>query len=278
MRYLIAVLGGALLALAPAAPAQAVDLLVLQGESAEIGGSPSFGFVYVDGTLRLNSDTQLTAGSIYFGPNATIDTCFVPGTGPGTGTNQCVNGRSFTLRSPGSIVVTPALNLSGAQGTTRKGGSLDISGADVTVGGAITTSGVGGMPSGSVTIASKAGIDVGGGITALSAPVRMTAANDIQVGGDMTTNGTAATPNFGAAQAQGGGLVDLASSAGDVSVGGNINTSGRDQGAGQLYGGPGASVTLTGGGVRVGNVDTTGRHQHRPRRRGVRPHQDRRAR
>lgn len=257
MRYLLAVLVGALLALAPAS-AQAADLLLLQGDTAEIGGMNNYGFVYVDGALRLSADTGITAGSVYFGPNATIDTCFVPGTGAGTGNNQCVNGRSLTINSTGPVVLTPGLDLTGGQGPIEAGGGLNISGAGVTVGGAITTSGVGGATSGPVTIASSAGLDVGATITALSAPVKLAAAGDLQVGGDISTIGTASTPLPVPYQAQGGGVVDVSSSGGDVAIAGNIAAAGRDQGAGGLYGGNAAPVTLSGGNVRVGNVDTTG--------------------
>ena len=58
------------LLLAGAPAAHAGDLLVLDSEQATISGDQNYGFVYVDGELRLTGDTTITAGSIYLGPNA----------------------------------------------------------------------------------------------------------------------------------------------------------------------------------------------------------------
>jgi hypothetical protein len=239
------------LALAAAAPAaQAADLLLLDGEQIELQGNQDYGFVYVDGELRLTGDTTINAASVYIGPNAWLRTCYVPAAG-----DTCTAGRSLTIRSAGNLTVEPSIDLTGHSGPTRPGGSLVLSGTDVAIGGQITTSGTG-APSGGVDIGAR-GIATSGAITAYGAPVSITAGGNVSVNGDIRAEGAAQVP-APPGRLQGGAPIAISSSGGDVAVRGNVTTWGRDAGAGAGAGGHGADVSLSGGDVRVGNVDTTG--------------------
>jgi hypothetical protein len=255
IRRLAAVLAVAAAVLAAGAPAQAADLLVLDGEQQTIGGTQSYGIVYVDGELRLTGDTTIQAASVYVGPNAALRTCFVEGSGNG----GCTAGRSLTIRSAGPLTLAPGLDLTAGSGTVRNAGALTLEGARVAVGGDITTSGSGGGASGAVTITSTGALSTGA-ITAYGAPVRLTAAGAIDTG-DIQTQGSAATAAPDPARVQAGGPVSLASTGGDVRVSGSVSTWGRDApgnaGAG-LGGGAGADVSITGTDVRSGNIDATG--------------------
>ena len=91
------------LSLAGAQIASADNLLLLDGEKAVISGNLNYGLVYVDGELRLTGDTSITAGSIYFGPNANIEHVRRRGHGPRHRRNACTQGRSLTLSSPGPV-------------------------------------------------------------------------------------------------------------------------------------------------------------------------------
>ena len=142
---------GALLGLSLLAPAaRADDLLLLSGDSVTLSGNLQYGFVYVDGDLRLAGNTSITANSIYFGPNAYLVTCFVAGTGD----NGCTAGRSLTLHSGGPLTVATGIDLTAGSGTVQPGGNLALSGSPVAVAGNITTAGSGGAPSGRVSISS----------------------------------------------------------------------------------------------------------------------------
>src|SRR5689334_10557330 len=246
---LTTLLATAVLAVAPAA-AHAGDLLVLDGEQASLSGSNDYGIVYVDGELRLTGDTTITARSVYIGPNAWLRTCYVEGSG-----DACTGGRSLTIRSASTLTIEPGIDLTGRSGPNRPGGVLTLTGGDVAVGGAITTSGSG-APSGSVTIAAT-GVATTGAITALGAPVGISAGRHVSVNGDVRTEGTSQIPARDG-RLQSGAPVTIASSGGDVAVRGSITTFGRDAGAGMGPGGNGADVALSGSDVRVGNVDTTG--------------------
>src|SRR4051812_15350613 len=241
----------AVLAVAAAAPtAHAADLLLLEGEQLELQGNQDYGFVYVDGELRLVGDTAINAGSVYIGPNAWLRTCYVPAAG-----DSCTAGRSLAIRSAGNLTVEPSIDLTGRTGAVRPGGSLILSGTDVAVGGNITTSGLA-APSGSVGIEAR-GIATSGPITAFGAPVSVAAARNVSVNGDVRTEGSAQVP-APPGRLQPGAPVSIGSSGGDVAVRGNVTTWGRDAAAGAGGGGHGADVALSGGDVRVGNVDTTG--------------------
>ena len=82
IRGLLAVLAFALSLTALAGSARADDLLVLNGDSETLSGSAQYGMVYIDGALRLAGDTldHRETSSIYIGPDAYLDTCFVAGT------------------------------------------------------------------------------------------------------------------------------------------------------------------------------------------------------
>ena len=249
-------LGALAVSLAAAPLARAGDLLVLDSEQATISGGQSFGFVYVDGELRLTGDTTITAASIYFGPNASLRTCFVEGSGNG----GCTTGRSLTLRSGGPLTMASGIDLQAGSGAVRNGGTLTVQGAQVAIGGDVTTSGSGGGTSGAVSISSGGPLSVGA-VYAYGAPVGLSAAGAIDVGGDVQTQGTTGIAATEPGRVQRGGPVVIASSGGDVRIAGNVVSWGRDApgaaGAG-LAGGAGADVSITGTDVRVGAVDATG--------------------
>ncbi len=244
----------AVLPFAPAA--HAADVLVLDSETVTLSGAQTFGFVYVDGDLRLTGDTSIKAASIYFGPNSSLRTCYVEG----TGNDGCTNGRALTLQSTGPLTVSSGIDLTGGTGAPQNGGTLVLQGSPVAVGGDINTSGSGGGASGAVTIASGGTVSAGS-IYAYGAPVSVTATGSIDVGGDIQAQGTNAIAQPDQFRVAAAGPVTVASSAGDARIGGNINASGRDApanaGAG-LGGGVGVGVELTGTNVRVGSIDATG--------------------
>jgi hypothetical protein len=234
--------------------ARADDLLILDGDSITLSGSHQYGFVYVDGDMRLAGDTALSASSIYVGPHAYLDTCFVAGVGD----NGCTSGRSLTLSSAGKLTVSSRIDLTGGTGSPRSGGALSLSGNPVTVGGDITTAGENGGNSGPVTITSGGALSTGG-IYAPSAPVGLTASGAIDIAGDVDTYGTNATSQPDPTRVQSAAPVTVSSSGGDVRIEGNVNAGGRDApSAGAPGGGNGAPVSITGSTVRTGAIDVTG--------------------
>ncbi len=259
-RAVTLVLLAALAMLVAAPAAHAADLLVLDSENVTLSGSQTYGFVYIDGDLRLTGDTAIKANSIYLGPSAQLHTCFVAGSGPGTGNDACTNGRSLTLQAVGPLTVASGIDLTGATGTPQNAGALSLQGASVAVGGDINTTGVNGGASGAVTISSTGTVSVGN-VYAYGAPVSITGTGSIDVGGDIQTQGTNGIAAPDPLRVAAAGAVTVASSAGDARVSGNINASGRDAPANAglgLGGGAGGGVALTGGNVRVGSIDATG--------------------
>ena len=262
-----------LAALAAAAPAaQAADLLLLDSEQQTVSGNLNYGFVYVDGELRLSGDTTITAASIYFGPNAGLRTCFVEGSGNG----GCTAGRSLTLRSAGPLAVSSGIDLTAghrhraqrrdahppgrrrsrsaatstrpeaaaaapAASRSRRPGPLSV--------GAIYAYGAGGEPLGRRRDRRRRRHPDPGHGTASRSP----------------------TP----ARVQSGGPVSLTSTGGDVRIAGNISSWGRDApasaGAG-LAGGKGADITISGSDVRTASLDSTGGNSADSVGGGVRPH------
>src|SRR5258708_3057048 len=89
-----------------AAVAQADDLLVLNGDSVALGGAHQYGLVYIDGGLNLTGDTSISADSIYIGPDAYLDTCYVDDAHQ----NGCTSGRSLTLSAGGPVTVAQGIN------------------------------------------------------------------------------------------------------------------------------------------------------------------------
>ena len=246
-----------LAALAVAAPAaHAGDLLLLDSEQQTVSGNLNYGFVYVDGELRLSGDTTITAASIYFGPHAGLRTCFVEGSGNG----GCTSGRSLTLRSSGPLALASGIDLTAGTGTIRSAGSLRLEGTQVAVGGDVNTTGSGGGNSGGVSISSSGPVSVGA-IYAYGAGVNLSAGGAIDVGGDIQTQGTSGIAQPDPARVQSGGPVSITSTGGDVRVAGNIGSYGRDApanaGAG-LAGGGGADISIAGSDVRTASLDSTG--------------------
>lgn len=247
----------ALLALAATAPAaHAGDLLLLDSEQATISGTQSYGFVYVDGELRLSGDTTILAGSIYFGPNAELRTCFVEG----SGNNGCTAGRSLTLSASGPVTVSSGIDLRAGTGAVRNGGALNVSGAQVAIGGDVDTTGSGSGTSGAVAISSLGSLSVGA-VYSYGAPVTLDAAGSIDVGGDVQTQGTSGVAALDSGRLQRGAPVRISSSGGDVRVNGNVYSYGRDApgaGGAGLGGGQGAEISISGRDVRTATLDGTG--------------------
>jgi hypothetical protein len=236
------------------AAASAADLLVLNGDPAvTLSGVQSYGIVYVDGELRLTGDTTINASSIYFGPDAQIDSCYVPGAGDG----QCAGGRSLTLQSSGPLTVAAGIELeSGA--TNGAGGSLSLSGTSVDVAGQIDTSGETGYGSGSVTIASSGPV-AAQAIVAPGAPVAISAHGVILVGNSIQTQGArASTPGDPVTPMQSGGPVTINANGGEVDVDGPISTQGQGAPSGGGSGGAGGAVAIAGANVHAESITTYG--------------------
>ncbi len=245
----------ALLGLSVLAPAaRADDLLLLSGDSATLSGNLRYGFVYVDGDLRLAGNTSITANSIYFGPNAYLLTCFVAGTGD----SGCTAGRSLTLRANGPLTVANDIDLTAGSGTVQPGGNLALSGSPVTVGGNITTAGSGGASSGRVSISSASSLATGA-INAPGSSVTLGAHGWIDVGDDIDTEGNNQIASTNPARVPSAGPVAVGSSAGNVRIDGDVNAYGQDAPTlGGLGGGNAAPVTITGSNVRTGAIYATG--------------------
>jgi hypothetical protein len=236
------------------AGASASDLLILNGDPpATLSGTLQYGIVYIDGELKLTGDTTIDAASIYIGPDASIDTCYVPGSGDG----QCAGGRSLTLNSSGPLTVATGINLeSGA--TSGPGGSLSLSGTSVAVAGQIETDGDTGFGSGSVTISSSGPIATQG-IFAPGAGVSLSGHGPILVGGAIQTQGArGTTPGNPSTQMQGGGPVSITASGGDVNVGGAISTQGQGAPSAGGSGGGAGAVLISGANVYTEAISTNG--------------------
>ena len=236
------------------AAASAADLLVLNGDPpVTLSGAQSYGIVYVDGEVRLTGDTTINAGSIYFGPDAQIDTCYVPGSGDG----QCVGGRSLTLHSSGPLTVATGVDLeSGA--THGPGGNLSLSGISVAVGGQIDTSGDTGFGSGSVTISSSGPVATQG-VYAPGAAVTISGHGTTLVGNSIQTQGAnASKPGDPYTRMQAGGPVTINANGGEVDVDGQISAQGQSAPGGGGSGGAGGAVTITGSSVHTESITTYG--------------------
>jgi hypothetical protein len=233
--------------------ASAADLLVLNGDPpVTLSGSVQYGLVYVDGELRLTGDTQINAASIYIGPDASIDTCYVPGSGDG----QCTAGRSLTLVSAGPLTVAPAISLE--SGVAGPGGNLGLSGTSVAVGGQIDTGGHTGFGSGSVTITSTGPVATQG-ISAPGAGVSISGKGPVLVGGAIQTQGShAANPGNPTSPMQPGGPVAITATGGEVDVDGAITTQGQSGASGGGSGGAGGAVAINGANVHAESITTFG--------------------
>ena len=141
----------------PAHALAAEDLVVLDGDPAPLlQGNLTFARVYINTTLRLTGNTTLNVDSLYVGPRAQIQSCWVPdpaNPAEAGNPNGCVNGRTLVIRSRGAVQIAPAISLEGGTGAARAGGALVITGASITLGGAVSTRGAGGRASGPVTLA-----------------------------------------------------------------------------------------------------------------------------
>ncbi|MDX6561455.1 MAG: hypothetical protein QOD65_1269, partial [Gaiellales bacterium] len=114
--------------------AKADDFIQLNGDPpVTLSGSASYGLLYLDGVVRLAGDTGITATDVFIGPDASLQTCF----DVATNGNNCVNGRSLGISASGGVTISPAIDLRGAIGPNRGGGTLTIRAARVSLGGAV---------------------------------------------------------------------------------------------------------------------------------------------
>ncbi len=236
------------------AAASAADLLVLNGDPpVTLSGVQSYGIVYVDGQLQLTGDTTINAASIYFGPDAQIDTCYVAGSGGG----QCAGGRSLTLHASGPLTVATGIDLeSGA--SSGVGGNLSLSGTTVAVGGPINTSGDNGFPSGSVNISSSGAVATQG-IIAPGAPVTISGHGTTLVGGSIQTQGAHSfAPGDPLTRMQPGGAVLINSGGGELDVDGSILAQGQNAPGAGGSGGLGGAVTIRGANVHTESISAYG--------------------
>ena len=242
---MLAALAGA--ALGTAGAAEAGDLVVLAPDTAVISGPLAYNHVYIGAgaTLRLAGDTSISASDVYIAGGANLDTCFVPP----SSFNGCTAGRNLTIGSSGQINIGSVIDLEAGSGTVRPGGSLVLSGAGVAVSGSIDTAGSGGGGSGSVTIASSGPIALSSAYYQASVYAPGAAVSihgtTVSLSGDIDTYGS--DPNITSA-----GPIDVGAATGPLNIHGNVNAGGRDS-----SGGNGASVTLRGTDVNVGQVDAS---------------------
>jgi len=242
------------------AAASAADLLVLNGDPpVTLSGVQSYGIVYIDGELRLTGNTTIDAASIYFGPDAHIDTCYVPGSGDG----QCAGGRSLTLQSSGPLTVATGIDLE--SGTNPgPGGSLSLSGTSVAIGGQIDTSGDTGYGSGPVTISSSGPVSAQA-ILAPGAPVSISGHGIVLVGNSIQTQGArAGAPANALAPMQPGGPVTINSNGGEVDLDGAISTQGQSAPGSNGSGGAGGAVSVSGANVHAESITTYGGNSQVP--------------
>ncbi len=232
--------------------ANAADLIQLSGEDpVRFDGVVSYDRLFLDGVVRLGSDATINASEVTIGPNAQLQLCWVDN-GTANGLNDtCVNGRNLSIISSGGIAIAPGIDLTGGNAAVaRPGGSLVLRGARITVGGDITTTGQTGAPSGAVTIESP-GTIFAQSITAPGAPVAVRGAGGVAVVG-VNTSGDPITYVSEANRAPNAGSVEVSSSAGDVSVLGQISSNGRD-GTAALgeNGGNAGSISVSGSDVHL---------------------------
>ena len=176
--------------LATAGAAQAGDLIVLGPDTATIAGTLAYDHVYIgDGaTLRLAGDTAISANDVYLAGGSTLHTCFVTGMTD----NSCTVGRNLLIQSTGQINIGSGINLTAGSGAVRPGGSLQMSGASITVSGGIDTSGSMGGGSGYVSISSPGQIAISAGafqasVNSPGAPVAIHGGTSVGLSGDLNT-------------------------------------------------------------------------------------------
>ncbi|MDX6573301.1 MAG: hypothetical protein QOC86_2457 [Gaiellales bacterium] len=227
---------------------QADDLIQLNGDlPVTLQGNFSFGLLYLDGTVRLAADTSISATDVFIGPDAQLQTCYDL---VSQNANGCGNGRSLSINASGGVAISPAIDLRGAVGVNRAGGSLSIHAARVSLGGGVETAGTAAV-SGSISLDSP-GLVVTQSLHAPGAAIVVHGAGGVSIGGDVSSaSGDPGVVN--------GGPVDLASTGGDVGVLGSISSAGRDvAGAGAIPGGSGGPITIGGGDVRIsGGLDSS---------------------
>jgi hypothetical protein len=250
---LLAALVCAALIAAPAV-ARADDLIQLSGDPpVTLSGGVGYGLLYLDGAVRLGGDTSITAKDVFIGPDASLSTCY----DIGSNGNNCTSGRSLTINASGGVAISPAIDLRGLIGANRAGGTLVIRAARVSLGGAVDTSGTD-APSGAIVIDSP-GFVVTQTLRAPGAGISVRGAAGVLIGGDVWSAGSDAATGGDPSRLTSGGGVQVASSAGDVSILGAVASWGRDvPGAGAIEGGHGGAVGVSGGDVRIsGGVDAS---------------------
>jgi hypothetical protein len=236
------------------AAAHADDLIQLNGDlPVTLSGGVSYGLLYLDGNVRLSGDTSISATDVFIGPDASLQTCY----DPGTNGNNCTVGRSLSITASGGVAISPAIDLRGLIGTNRPGGTLVISAARVSLGGPVETAGTA-ATSGGIVIDSP-GYIVTQTLHAPGAGVHVHGAGGVLIGGDAWSAGSDAATGVDPSRLTSGGTVDIASTGGDVSVLGAIASWGRDVGgAGSVEGGNGGAVAVSGGDVQIsGGIDSS---------------------
>lgn len=231
-----------------AAPGHAANLIVLDGEDpVTLSGTRQYDIVYLDADVQLDGDLNLRAQSVYIGPNATIQTCFIaPNLVNGCGTAA----RSLTITSETSLSIANPISLRPAEAATGNGGTLTLVGRTVQLGDSVDVSGRGGGVSGTVTIQAQERLDVQG-VFARGGAISLVGPDGVRAGEVRADAPDNAQPPFG-------GALTMTSSRGDVVVRGLVASRGR--GAGGVFGGglPGATTITAGGAVRVGALSVAG--------------------
>ncbi len=210
----------------------------------------------IDGVLRVVGNLTIRADVITFGPSAQVRWCALPGAGADDG---CTRGRNVSLIGRERVTVATSIDLRGGQGASRPGGSLTVSARSVLLTNDVRTDGSE-APSGRVVLTASGGHLVTQGIFAPGAPIALTGRDGVSVFGSLRTSpGGERSPSSDPSRPDiPAGPVSVRSGGGDVVVMDGISAGGLD-GRGQgRRGGSGAAVTVVGGDVRIGGVDTTG--------------------
>ena len=220
------------------AVAQADDLIQLNGDPpVTLGGTPTFGLLYLDGVVRLAANTSIIATDVFIGPDAQFQGCY--------DRRQQLRqrplahdqrlGRRRHLARPSTCEARSARTAPAARSSIRA--------ARVSLGGGVETAGTNAQ-SGNISIDSP-GLVVTQTLHAPGAAIVVHGGAGVAIGGDVWSAGSDTATGSDPARATNGGGIDLVSGSGDVSVLGSITSWGRDvTGAGAQQGGHGGPVNV----------------------------------
>ncbi len=236
--------------------ASAVDLILLSGDPPqELQGVNTYGLVYVDNQIRLVGDTTINADSVYFGPNSSIGTCYIPGD---NNSSACTSGRNLTINATGGVTINPSITLQAPDiGAPVPGGSLAIAAGNIALGSSVLTNGRDQGASGNISLSAAGSIETQA-LTARGAVVVVAGAGGVTVNGDVQVSANGDVPPTSGSQAASGGHIDLSSATGDAFALGSLLATGLNVGSGATAGGNGGSVKLTSRNVRTGYVVVRG--------------------